>query len=53
MHLYSVMYICFKEMNYESFDPLCGRGTEAVGCNPRLEPNGYKNIVYISIVFIK
>ena len=29
-------------MNYQSSDPLCGRGTLAVGCNPRFEPNCYK-----------
>ena len=42
MHLYFVMYICFKEMNYESSDPPCGRGTKAIECNPRLELNDYK-----------
>ena len=35
------IYIYIKEMNYESSDPLFDRGTEAVGCNSRLEPNGY------------
>ena len=34
-------------------DFLCGRGTMAVGCNPRLELNGFKIIVYISMVFRK